>query len=242
MKILITEDDTLHRAFLRSVVEKALPDCEEIFEAEDGERAIEIARNEDIGGVIMDLQMPLANGVDAAKEIWKNRPDMRILFWSNYADEAYVRGVSRIVPDSAVYGYLLKSASEDRLGLAVRGILVEDQCIIDREVRGVQQRSENVLHGLTDSEFEVLTDIAVGMTDKAIAKKRRISTRGVQSRLKHLYEKLGIDQSVVDPDIGPVFNSRTRAVAVALARGLLNVDSLAACQDRLDDWLTDQEL
>jgi DNA-binding NarL/FixJ family response regulator len=237
MKVLITEDDALHRSFLKSAVEHALPECEQIFEAEDGMEAIDIVGSNSVDGVVMDLQMPKASGVDAAKEIWRLQPDMRILFWSNYADEAYVRGVSRIVPSSAVYGYLLKSASEERLELAVRGVFIEDQCIIDREVRGVQQRSENTLEGLTDSEFEVLTDIALGMTDKAIAERRKISTRGVQSRLKHLYEKLCIDQVDVNPDFGPVFNSRTRAVAVAFSRGLLNVDGLAACQGDLEDWL-----
>jgi len=237
MNVLITEDDPLHRSFLKSAVTHALPECGLVLEAEDGADAIEIVGSQDVYGIIMDLQMPRASGVDAAKAIWRGHPDMRILFWSNYADEAYVRGVSRIVPSGAVYGYLLKSASEERLELAVRGVFIEDQCIIDREIRGIQQRSENVLEGLTDSEFEVLTDIALGMTDKAIATRRKISTRGVQSRLKHLYEKLGIDQSDTLPDFGPVFNSRTRAVALAFSRGLLNVDGLAACQEQLESWL-----
>ena len=237
MNVLIAEDDPLHRSFLKTAIEHALPECGDVFEAEDGVAAIEVVGKEDVDGVVMDLQMPRASGVDAAKEIWRRHPDMRILFWSNYADEAYVRGVARIVPAGAVYGYLLKSASEERLELAVRGVFQEDQCIIDREVRGVQQRSENILEGLTDSEFEVLTDIALGMTDKAIAARRKISTRGVQSRLKHLYEKLGIDQADIKPEFGPVFNSRTRAVVLALSRGLLNVDGLSASQDDLEDWL-----
>jgi DNA-binding NarL/FixJ family response regulator len=237
MKVLITEDDALHRSFLKSAIENALPECDEILEAEDGKVAMDIVDTTEVFGIIMDLQMPQASGVEAAREIWRRKPDMRILFWSNYADEAYVRGVSRIVPPGAVYGYLLKSASEDRLELAVRGVFIQDQCIIDREVRGVQQRSENMLEGLTDSEFEVLMDIALGMTDKAIAARRKISTRGVQSRLKHLYEKLGLDQADVDPTFGPVFNSRTRAVALAISRGLLNVDGLASGQAELDHWL-----
>lgn len=238
MNILVTEDDPFHRAYLKEAVTRALPECEQVFEADNGKSAVEIVDRSDIHGVIMDLQMPQTNGVTAAKQIWRKNPSMRILFWSNYADEAYVRGVSRIVPQVAAYGYLLKSASEDRLVLALRGVLREDQCIIDREVRGVQQRAENVLEGLTDSEFEVLMDISLGMTDKAIAARRNMSTRGVQSRLKHLYEKLGVDEREADAEFGPVFNSRTRAVAVAMDRGLLNVDGLAALEDDLDRWLS----
>ena len=111
MNVLIAEDDALHRAFLKSAVEHALPDCQQVFEAGDGAVAVEVAGANPISGIIMDLQMPESNGVDAARAIWRSNPEMRILFWSNYADEAYVRGVSRIVPAGAVYGYLLKSAS-----------------------------------------------------------------------------------------------------------------------------------
>ena len=240
MNFLVAEDDPFHRSFLKSTLEGTLQDCDAIYEATDGEEALEIVRDKSIDGIIMDLQMPRANGVETATVIWRGKPEMRILFWSNYADEAYVRGISRIVPPGAVYGYLLKTASEERLELAVRGVFREDQCIIDREVRGVQQRSENNLEGLSDSEFEVLVDIALGMTDKAIAARRKMSTRGVQSRLKHLYDKLGIDQSADHPSFGPVYNSRTRAVAIAISRGLLNADGLAAGEDELEAWLQDR--
>ncbi len=237
MKFLVAEDDPFHRSFLNSTLRSAIEDCEEVYEADDGEEAMNVIARHTVNGIIMDLQMPNVNGVETARIIWRNHPDMRILFWSNYADEAYVRGISRIVPTGAVYGYLLKTASVDRLELAIRGVFREDQCIIDREVRGVQQRTENNREGLSDSEFEVLVDIALGMTDKAIAARRKISTRGVQSRLKHLYDKLGIDQSVSLAGHGPVYNSRTRAVAIAISRGLLNSDGLAAGENELDLWL-----
>ena len=223
--------------FLKKTAQSALEECETIFEASDGTQAIDFVKKQQVDGVIMDLQMPNVSGVSAASAIWKLYPSMRILFWSNYADEAYVRGISRIVPKDAVYGYLLKTASERRLELAVQGVFQEDQCVIDREVRGVQQRSQNIHEGLSDAEYEVLLDIALGMTDKAIAARRSISTRGVQSRLKHLYEKLGFDQALVNQEIGPVFNSRTRAVAVANARGLLNIDRLAMGEESLKAWL-----
>jgi DNA-binding NarL/FixJ family response regulator len=237
MNFLVAEDDPFHRTFLKSTLEGAMQDCDVIYEANDGEEALAIVKDKPIDGIIMDLQMPRANGVETATVIWRGKPEMRILFWSNYADEAYVRGISRIVPPGAVYGYLLKTASEERLELAVRGVFREDQCVIDREVRGVQQRSENNLEGLSDSEFEVLVDIALGMTDKAIAARRKMSTRGVQSRLKHLYDKLGIDQSAAHPSFGPVYNSRTRAVAIAISRGLLNADGLSAGEQDLEAWL-----
>lgn len=240
MNILIAEDDPFHRSFLSKTVRQALPACETLHEAVDGKEAINIVLTHDIDGVVMDLQMPNLSGIAAASTIWAKRPDMRILFWSNYSDEAYVRGISRIVPKEAVYGYLLKTASEHRLGLAVLGVFQEDQCIIDREIRGVQQRTQDIHEGLSNTEFEVLMDIALGMTDKSIAARRGISTRSVQSRLKQLYEKLGIEQIVPQGNGGPAFNSRTRAVAIALSRGLLNLEGMSVSEGQMKNWLEEK--
>ena len=101
MNILIAEDDPFHRSFLSNTVRNALPSCETLYEAVDGKEAIDIVLKKEIDGVVMDLQMPVFSGIAAASTIWAKRPDMRILFWSNYSDEAYVRGISRIVPKEA---------------------------------------------------------------------------------------------------------------------------------------------
>ena len=137
MKVLIVEDDPLHRSYLLEAVCAALPECDKVIEAGNGAEGERLARDHKSAHVVMDLQMNARNGIEAARTIWKERPDTRILFWSNYSDEAYVRGVSRIVPDGAAYGYVLKSASDERLRLALRSIFVEAQCVIDREVRGM---------------------------------------------------------------------------------------------------------
>jgi DNA-binding NarL/FixJ family response regulator len=93
------------------------------------------------------------------------------------------------------------------------------------------------LEGITDAEYQSLIDVALGLTDKAIAARRGLSTRGAQARIRHLYEKLGIAISEDDSDSSPVFNSRTRAIYLALARGLINIDALRREQESLDAWL-----
>jgi DNA-binding NarL/FixJ family response regulator len=242
MQVMIVENDALHRSFLRSTLEEILPECNSIEEAEDGVSAIEVSRRCSPDSVIMDLQMPNGTGIDAAKDIWRRRPQTKILFWSNYSDEAYVRGVAKIVPSQAVYGYLLKSASEDKLRLAIRGVFVEDQCVVDREIRGVQERVIDRLEGLTDVEYECLIDLALGLTDKTIAARRGLSTRGAQSRIQHLYEKLGLEQGAIpERDWGPVYNSRTRTLCVAFARGLLNADALSQANEDFLVWLKRSE-
>ena len=141
MKVLIVEDDPLHRSYLHEQVGAALPECDQVIEAVDGLEAEALAREYATAHIVMDLQMSRRNGIEAARTIWREQPQRRILFWSNYSDEAYVRGVSRIVPVGAAYGYVLKSAADERLKLALRSIFVENQCVIDNEVRGMQQRS-----------------------------------------------------------------------------------------------------
>lgn len=237
MNILIIEDDVLHRAYLREAVHAALPECDTLIEAENGMIGERLAREHRSANIIMDLQMSPRNGIEAARTIWKERPDTNILFWSNYSDEAYVRGVSRIVPDGAAYGYVLKSASDDRLKLALRSIFIESQCVIDREVRGMQQKSLGHGSGFTDSEYEVLIDIALGLTDRAIAQRRNLSLRSVQNRLQQLYEKLDVYQTVGEDGEEGRFNLRTRAITIAILRKLLNHNSLEKAEAELASWL-----
>lgn len=237
MKVLIVEDDPLHRSYLHEAVCTALPECETVIEAESGTAGEKLARDHRSAHVVMDLQMNNRNGIEAARTIWKERPDTRILFWSNYSDEAYVRGVSRIVPDGAAYGYVLKSASDERLKLALRSIFVEAQCVIDREVRGMQQKSLGQTKGFSDTEYEILVDIALGLTDRAIARRRNLSLRSVQNRLQQLYEKLEVYQTASDDHEDGRFNLRARAVTVAMLRKLLNYGALERAESELAEWL-----
>ena len=237
MKVLIVEDDPLHRSYLLEAVCAALPECDKVIEAGNGAEGERLARDHKSAHVVMDLQMNARNGIEAARTIWKERPDTRILFWSNYSDEAYVRGVSRIVPDGAAYGYVLKSASDERLKLALRSIFVEAQCVIDREVRGMQQKSLGQVKGFSDSEYEILVDIALGLTDRTIARRRGLSIRSVQNRLQQLYEKLGVYQMSVEESDEGRFNLRARAVTVALLRKLLNYSALERAEAELAEWL-----
>lgn len=237
MKVLIVEDDPLHRSYLHEAVCSALPECATVIEAENGLAGEKLARDHKSAHIVMDLQMATRNGIEAARTIWKERPETRILFWSNYSDEAYVRGVSRIVPDGAAYGYVLKSASDERLKLALRSIFVESQCVIDREIRGVQQKSLGQTNGFTDSEYEILIDIALGLTDRAIARRRNLSLRSVQNRLQQLYDKLDVYQSAGEDSDDARFNLRSRAVTISLLRKLLNHSALEKAEIDLQDWL-----
>ena len=238
MRLLIAEDDKLHRAFAEKVARATLPDMDVLTMAEDGAEALQEFDAGDYDSVVLDLQMPRMTGVEVAKTIWARKPSTRILFWSNYTEEAYIRGITKIVPSAAVYGYILKSAPAEQLQLALQGVFVAEQCVIDREVRGVQQRAGDRLVGLSELEYEALLDLCLGLTDKAMAARRNVSLRGAQSRLQHLYQKLGLDKGDIPTgDWGPTYNSRTRAISLALTQGILNADALRKEEENLRAWM-----
>ncbi|SHH13007.1 response regulator transcription factor [Cognatishimia maritima] len=242
MHLLIAEDDKLHRAFLEKVARNTLADLNVLTMAEDGAEAIQEFDAAEYDSVILDLQMPRMTGVEVAKTIWAKKPSTKILFWSNYTEEAYIRGITKIVPSAAVYGYILKSAPAEQLKLALQGVFVAEQCVIDREVRGVQQRAGDRLLGLSELEYEALVDLCLGLTDKAMAARRNVSLRGAQSRLQHLYQKLGLDKGDIPVgEWGPTYNSRTRAISLALSQGILNADALRKEEENLRVWMGRQQ-
>ena len=234
MKVLIVEDDQFHASYLQDALAEALPEVTEIFRARNGIEGEEEARDGGIEAVVMDLQMEQRNGIEAARSIWTERPQSRILFWSNYADEAYLRGIARIVPEDSAYGYVLKTASRERLKLALRAVLVEGQIMVDRQIHRMQKHGAAPRSGLDDSEFSVLLDLALGLQDKMIAERRGMSLRTVQNRLLSLYEKLGV-VSALDDEL--TLNKRVRALNRALVTRTLNIETLEAAHCDFEAWL-----
>lgn len=231
MKLLIVEDDQFHAQFMLDTIAEALPEVSEVTHVADGGEGETEALTGRYPAVVLDLQMPHRNGVECARAIWAAYPDTRILFWSNYSDEAYLRGISRIVPADSAYGYVLKTASTNRLQLALRAVLIEGQIMVDREVHRFQTRATGPVETLTDSEYNVLVDLALGVTDKAIAERRAMSLRSVQNRLLSLYQKLEVEEE----DTG-VINKRTRAINRAFLTRTLNVETLDAAEKELAQW------
>jgi DNA-binding NarL/FixJ family response regulator len=238
MSILIAEDVAFQRDYLRAIVAEHFAEAGPVIEAGDGARAVELARSERPSLVVLDIKLPGLSGVKAAQQIWSELRLARIIFWSQYKDEIYIRELARIVPGETVYGYVLKSSPDEKLIAALRAVLVDEQCWIDPEIRMVQSRATSRASGLTDIEYEALLDIALGLTDKAIARRRYLSERGVQNRLRELYAKLSIDlEQIVDERWGNTYSPRSRAISIALQRGLVNADELARENEALQKWL-----
>jgi len=236
LEILIAEDNPKDFEFLEKLLQE-LDEEVKVSRAPNGMIALEMTKQRENPLVISDIQMPEMNGIDFARSLWEERPQARILFWSQFKDEMYVRSLVKIVPPETVYGYILKSNPRERIASAIRTVLLDEQCWIDPEVRKVQGRAGHSLTALSDIEYEALLDISLGLTDNLIAQRRYLSRRGVQSRLNSLYNKLGIDQEQFHCDkVGDSFNLRNRAVAVSLARGLVNAFEMEREEEDFQGW------
>jgi len=237
LNILIAEDNPKDLEFLEQMFTNWELDIK-LHRAQNGLTALELALEMNVPRVISDIQMPEMNGIEFARALWQRKPGARIVFWSQYKDEMYVRSLARIVPPETVYGYILKSNTSERISQAIRTVLLDEQCWIDPEVRKVQGRAGHSQTALSDIEYEAPVAISLGLTDNLIAQRRYLSRRGVQSRLNSLYNKLGIDQEQFQSEkVGDAFNLRNRAVAVALRRGLVNAFELKHEEEDFQDWL-----
>ena len=231
--LIIAEDNPRDREFLTQHLEQYT-----LLLTEDPLQAIELARQQASPQIISDLQMPIMNGVTLAKNIWQEKPNAKILFWSNYGDETYIRSLIKIIPQETVYGYVLKDNTSEILLKAVTAVFSEDQCWIDPKLRPTQNLALQADSGLTDTDYEVLIDISLGLTDKLIAERRFLSHRGAQNRLKTLYLKLGV---ATENNDSKQLNIRARAVSVALRRGLINSDEIEKEEMLFQQWSKQQQ-
>ena len=233
LSIIVAEDNPRDMDYLCQQLTE-----HQLFRADNGQAALDNALGYDEPNVISDIQMPGMNGVELARDLWQQRPMARIVFWSQYRDESYVRSLSRMIPPDTVYGFVLKDNPTDTVSRAINAVFMDNQCWIDPRVRRVQARLQSPDSSLTDGEYEVLIDIALGLTDNAIARRRYLSRRGVQNRLRSLYNKLDADHiSTSAQHPSDLVNMRNRSVSIALRRGLLNKPELEKEEQQLQLWL-----
>lgn len=146
--------------------------------------------------VLMDIDMPVMNGVDCLKEIRKRFPDQKVLMLSMHAEPTFVREVMNL----GANGYLLKTASSDELLLAVKKVIEGGQFFSGELMMNFhQQKTSSMETGetLSERETEIVVLIAEGFSSKEIAEKLFISPRTVETHRKNIMNKMGF-QSVAD--------------------------------------------
>ena len=198
IRVLLADDHALVRQGFRRILEDE-PDIVVAGEASGGAEAIEMERSLNPDVVVMDLAMPEINGLHAAIEILRRRPDCRILMLSMHSDEQYVRNAL----EAGVKGYILKNALETDLTRAVRA-LSEGGQFLSPELAGLAIRSlrgdekagaEEPFTQLSAREIQVLRLIALGKSNKEIASLLGVSVNTVAVHRTNLMSTLNVHKT-----------------------------------------------
>lgn len=226
---MIADDQDRERSWLKELLGKHLSQQAPFYEAENGQVALDLVREHNPAIVFLDIEMPVMSGIKSAEQILSEHPQTPIIILSNHSDEIFVRKLWKLVPSDGAFAYVLKDSTDQQVVDAANAVLSGD-CWIHPRIQRVVRRTESGATGLTEAEFEVLVCIAIGFTDKAIAKRLYITDKAVQARLKCLYSKLGIPIKGACED--DEYNHRCRALNLAFRRGLINRTELTEWEEQ----------
>ena len=215
VRVLITDDHFIVRQGLSLILNTA-DDIELVGEAENGEEALVLAAEHQPHVVLMDLRMPVMDGLTAIERLQEKHPEVAVIILTTYnEDKMMLRGLQL-----GARGYLLKDTERETLLNTIRAA-ARGESLFKPEVlqRAFTAQSTSppprtrTSHGdpleLTPRELEVLQGAALGERNKEIAHRLGISSRTVKAHLTSVYNKLGVD-------------SRAAAIAIAAQKGLLS--------------------
>ncbi|MBI4671995.1 MAG: response regulator transcription factor [Chloroflexi bacterium] len=213
IRVLVADDHTIVREGVRLLLE-AQPDIEVVGEAADGQEALVLVRQLRPDLVVMDLQMPILNGLEATRAIKHEFPQTQILALTMYESDEYFFQVLA----AGASGYVLKKAASADLIAAIRAAHQGDvflypsvarRLVFDYLARVKSGEEQSSYDGLTAREREVLKLIAEGYTNQAIAEKLVISPSTVQTHRTRIMQRLNL-------------HSRAELIQYARRKGLLD--------------------
>jgi DNA-binding NarL/FixJ family response regulator len=197
-RILLADDHALVRRGLRLVLD-AEPDLEVVAEAGNGSEAIDRALENDVDLAVLDVSMPRLTGIQAARELSRRRPGLRLLMLSVHDNEQYFFEALK----AGASGYVLKSAADRDLVEACRATMRGEPFVYPAAVTAlIRDRLENAVDEdeprdvLTPRELEVLKLIAEAHSSKEIAQMLVISIKTVERHRANILEKLGMRDRV----------------------------------------------
>lgn len=209
IRILLADDHALFRQGLKSLLE-AEGDFKVIGEAKDGREALRHALEAKPDVILMDIQMPGLDGVQATQEILKEWPQAKVIILTMYRQDAYVFEAVK----AGARGYLLKDTDAKELVDAIRRV-VAGEVLLDAELAGriiqdfkaKREKAPGPHAELSEREVQILRLLAQGYTNLEIAAKLSLSEKTVRNRLSEIFQKLHL-------------NNRTQAALYAIREGL----------------------
>lgn len=186
MKIMIVDDDSLVCQSLQVLLSKE-EDMEVTVTASDGAAAVAACRERLPDVILMDIQMPNMDGIQAVREIKANWPQVRIMMLTTFKDEDNIRQALR----AGAEGYMLKSTKAASMAQQIR-TLVSGTSVLDADVLKTLAGNKSTadFSGLTNREQDVLEQIAQGFSNKEIAEHLYISEGTVRNTLSIILSKL----------------------------------------------------
>src|ERR1700722_19229445 len=202
--VLLAEDHMIVREGFRKMLELE-SDFKVLGEAQDGRQAVTLAKKLRPNVVLMDIAMPLLNGLQAARQVLKAIPAIKVLMLSAHSDDAYVQNAT----DSGAAGFLLKQTSAHEVCEAIREVH-KGKTFFSSSVSRRLDRLHSPSAGragtshkkavvLTSREMEVLQLIAEGKANKQTASELGIGLKTVEKHREHLMEKLNINETAGSP-------------------------------------------
>jgi DNA-binding NarL/FixJ family response regulator len=203
IRVLIADDHYIVRMGLISVVNTE-PDMEVVAEAADGAQALELYGKCNPDLALLDLRMPVKDGIQATAEIRRKFPNAKVLMLTAFdGDEDIYKAL-----EAGAQGYVLKSSSGVKLIPAVRAVAAGERWVPKEIASRLAARNE--FEELTPREVQVLQQLAKGLANKEIADVLKISTYTVNDHLKNILAKLRVAD-------------RTEAVTAAIHRGIIHL-------------------
>jgi len=196
IRVLIADDHGIVRTGLKLLLDR-IADMEVVGEAADGREAVRLAASLKPDLVIMDIGMPLLNGLEAAAQIIREDSRIGIIFLSMYTDESYI--VKAL--DAGARGYLLKDNADEDIERAIRSVMTGRpffspaiaQALLEDYVRLMRNRGvQDSYDLLTEREREILQLLAEGKSNKEAAAVLNLSPYTIETHRNNLMQKLGL--------------------------------------------------